>query len=124
AEDNSHVAENPASRHALDNHEESIASDGSTALRIAQAAPPDLALVDIGLPEMSGYEVVREMRALPEGQRIAVVAITGYGREDDRERSRAAGFDQHLVKPVDLDALHALLAEVGKAGSPRARTLR
>ncbi len=52
-----------------------------------------------------------------------MVAITGYGREEDRERSRAAGFDQHLVKPVDLDALHALLAEVGKAGSPRERTL-
>jgi len=80
--------------------------------------------VDIGLPEMSGYEIVREMRALPEGQRIAVVAITGYGREEDRERSRAAGFDQHLVKPVDLDTLHALLAQVGKAGSPRERTLR
>ncbi len=73
---------------------------------------------------MSGYEIVREMRALPEGQRIAVVAITGYGREEDRERSRAAGFDQHLVKPVDRDTLHALLAQVGKAGSPRERTLR
>jgi len=123
-EDNIDAAESLAALLALDSHEVRIAADGPTALRIAQAAPPDLALVDIGLPEMSGYEVVREMRALPEGQRIAVVAITGYGREEDRERSRAAGFDQHLVKPVDLDALHALLAEVGKAGWPRERTLR
>jgi signal transduction histidine kinase/CheY-like chemotaxis protein len=123
-EDNIDTAKSLAALLALDSHEVRIAADGATALCIAQAAPPDLALVDIELPEMSGYEVVREMRALPEGQRIAVVAITGYGREEDRERSRAAGFDQHLVKPIDLDALHALLAEVGKAGSPRARTLR
>ena len=123
-EDNIDAAESLAALLALDSHEVRIAADGPTALRIAQAAPPDLALVDIGLPEMSGYEVVREMRALPEGQRIAMVAITGYGRKEDRERSRAAGFDQHLVKPVDLDTLHALLAQVGKAGSPRERTLR
>ena len=123
-EDNLDAAESLAALLALDSHEVRIAADGSTALRIAQAAPPDLALVDIGLPEMSGYEVVREMRALPEGQRIAMVAITGYGRKEDRARSRAAGFDQHLVKPVDLDTLHALLAQVGKAGSPRERTLR
>ncbi|TMA87304.1 MAG: response regulator [Deltaproteobacteria bacterium] len=123
-EDNIDAAESLAALLARDSHEVRIAPDGITALRLAQAAPPDLALVDIGLPEMSGYEIVREMRALPEGQRIAVVAITGYGREEDRERSRAAGFDQHLVKPVDLDTLHALLAQVGKAGSPRERTLR
>src|SRR5438046_268680 len=123
-EDNLETAKSLAALLALDSHEVRIAADGASAICIAQAARPDLALVDIELPEMSGYEVVREMRALPEGQRIAVVAITGYGREEDRERSRAAGFDQHLVKPVDLDALHALLAEVGKAGSPRARTLR
>ena len=123
-EDNLETAKSLAALLALDSHEVRIAADGASALCIAQAARPDLALVDIELPEMSGYEVVREMRALPEGQRIAVVAITGYGREEDRERSRAAGFDQHLVKPVDLDTLHALLAQVGKAGSPRERTLR
>ena len=67
--------------------------------------PPDLILLDIGLPGMSGHEVARRLRSQPALRDVTLVALTGYGTEDDRRRSRSAGFDDHLVKPLDLAAL-------------------
>jgi CheY-like chemotaxis protein len=72
---------------------------------------PDLALVDIGLPGIDGYEVARRLREHPAGRRLRLVALTGYGLPEDRERSRRAGFDLHLVKPVDPARLAELLAD-------------
>jgi CheY-like chemotaxis protein len=67
-------------------------------------------LLDIGLPGMDGYEVARRIRAEPALRETLLVALTGYGQEEDRRRSREAGFNAHLVKPVDLDALYTVLA--------------
>ena len=88
-----------------------VANAGEEALeRIAQSRP-DVVLLDIGMPKMNGYEVAYRIRHQPSGQDIMLVAITGWGQEADRVRSRAAGFDHHLVKPVDVDQLQQLLAE-------------
>ena len=86
-----------------------VVYDGADALDAARSRKPDLILLDIGMPTMDGYEVARRVRGEPWGASITVVALTGWGREEDRRRSREAGFDGHLVKPVDFDALERLL---------------
>jgi CheY-like chemotaxis protein len=91
-------------------HEARSAYDGLSGLRIAEELTPDVAFIDIGLPAMDGYEVAQRLREAAPGRRILLVAVTGYGQESDRERSRAAGFDLHLVKPVDLDHILAIAA--------------
>jgi CheY-like chemotaxis protein len=73
-------------------------------------------LLDIGLPEMDGYEVASRLRQLSDNSWPLLVAVTGYGKADDRERSKAAGFDHHLVKPVDIGELLALCAQTSKTG--------
>jgi PAS domain S-box-containing protein len=88
-------------------HRVFTAYDGEQALACAQAAQPDVVLLDIGLPRLNGFEVARRLRVMTP--RILLVAVSGYGQEQDRRQSREAGFDHHLVKPVDLDALLALL---------------
>jgi CheY-like chemotaxis protein len=74
------------------------------------AFAPDVVLLDIGLPDTDGYEVARRLRGLPGCTAITLVALTGYGQPEDRERALAAGFEAHLVKPVDLAALAQMLA--------------
>jgi CheY-like chemotaxis protein len=86
------------------------AYDGPTALDLVRAQPPDVVLLDIGLPGTSGLEVARRMRQDLGLTDALLVALTGYGQDEDRRRSEEAGFNAHLVKPVDLDALHDLLA--------------
>ena len=92
-----------------------IAYDGPLALQVAAQFQPDVALLDIGLPVMDGDELAQRMRELPvrAGGRLALVAVTGYGQDSDRARTRDAGFDDHLVKPVDLDALELVLDHLG-----------
>ena len=85
------------------------ASEPDVALELAERVKPSVALLDITLPLMDGYELGRRLRALPALEQIKLVALTGHGSPDDRERSRVAGFVGHLVKPVDLVALGALL---------------
>lgn len=82
-----------------------------TGVERALALRPDLTLVDVGLPGIDGYAVARRIREDPAGRGLRVVALTGYGLLEDRERALAAGFDAHIVKPVDLDKLRAILAE-------------
>ena len=82
-----------------------IASGGRQALDVVESLQPDVALVDIGLPEISGYELARRLRANLCLNALRLVAVTGYGQPEDREKARAAGFDDHLVKPVELAAL-------------------
>jgi two-component system CheB/CheR fusion protein len=91
-------------------HEVDVAHDGEAALRRVSQRAPDVILLDIGLPGMNGYEVARHLRARPEGQGVKIFAMTGYGQESDKQRSIAAGFDGHLVKPVMPADLFSLLA--------------
>ena len=86
-------------------HEVSIADSGVDGLAKFGSFRPDVALVDIGLPGMDGYEVARQARSLPGGKRIRLIAISGYGQDKDRQRARDAGFDQHLTKPVGYEQL-------------------
>jgi signal transduction histidine kinase/ActR/RegA family two-component response regulator len=86
--------------------------DGVEGLEEAQRFRPDVVLLDIGLPRMDGLEVARRLRSLPGEPRTVLVALTGYGQAEDRARSREAGFDHHLTKPVDLDTLVRVLGEV------------
>ena len=99
-------------------HEVRAAHDGPTAIRIAQEFAPDTVLLDIGLPNVSGYEVARQLRALPGMEGAALIAMTGYGQAEDRRRSEEAGFTDHLTKPVPPDKLRALLAAPPAESSP------
>ena len=92
----------------LDGHRVQVARDGPEGVELALAAAPDVAFIDIGLPRIDGYEVGRRIRAAL-GKRVLLVALTGYGQEQDHRRSREAGFDAHLVKPVSYDDLTRLL---------------
>jgi CheY-like chemotaxis protein len=82
------------------------AHDGADGLRIAAAELPDVAIIDIGLPGIDGYEVARRLRADPQTRKIGLIALTGHGQEEDRRRALEAGFDVHLVKPVNPDLLN------------------
>jgi PAS domain S-box-containing protein len=99
-------------------HEAHGASDVNGALELARRVKPTLALLDIGLPVMDGYELGRQLKALPGLEGIKLVALTGYGQSSDREKSSAAGFAAHLVKPVELHAIGALIRELGPRGAP------
>jgi PAS domain S-box-containing protein len=94
----------------LSGHETHTAHDGVAGLEAAERLAPDLVLLDIGLPGLNGYEVCRRIRQANWGQAMIVVALTGWGQEEDRSRSREAGFTAHLVKPVDLTAITRLLS--------------
>lgn len=87
--------------------------DGPSALAQVEAFRPHAALIDIGLPDMDGYELARRLRALPTLAATRLIAVTGHGLDADRARSREAGFDHHLVKPVEIPALLAALADLG-----------
>ena len=95
----------------ISGHDVHTAHDGVAALVQAGELAPEVVLLDIGLPGMDGYEVARRLRADPSSRRVQIIAISGYGQDQDRVRSREAGFDHHLVKPVDVDALLGLIAQ-------------
>jgi CheY-like chemotaxis protein len=109
-DDNKDAADTLALLLRIVGHEVRTAYDGSTALELAAAQPPEVVLSDIGLPDMSGLEVARTIRQNIGLSGALLVALTGYGQDEDRRRSQEAGFNANLVKPVDLDALHDLLA--------------
>ena len=85
------------------------AHDGLEAVEAAEQFRPDVILLDIGLPKLNGYEVCRRIREQPWSGDVVIVALTGWGQEEDRRRSAEAGFNHHLVKPVELEALAQLL---------------
>lgn len=87
------------------------AHDGAEALARAAETRPDVGLLDLGLPVLDGYQVAEALRARPGGDRLLLIAISGYGQPNDRARSKAAGFDHHMVKPVDCGALLDLLQQ-------------
>jgi signal transduction histidine kinase len=111
-DDNEDSADTLATLLRMAGHDVDVARDGLGAVDRTASFDPDLVLLDIGLPGINGYEAARRIRQLPRGAAVQLVALTGWGQEDDRRRSREAGFDQHLVKPVDFDALRTLLASL------------
>jgi len=109
-DDNVDAARTLSEMAALWQHDVRVAHNGVEALETARNYRPDVVLLDIGLPGMSGYQVAQELRRQSEFATTTLIAITGYGQEEDRRRSREAGFNHHLVKPVTPDALEELLA--------------
>src|SRR5690606_34477114 len=93
-------------------HQVATAPSGKMGLDQVAAFQPDAVLLDLGMPEMDGYETARRLREMPQGQSVALVALTGWGQEEDRARTRDAGFDFHLVKPVDAARLQELFASL------------
>jgi CheY-like chemotaxis protein len=91
-------------------HEVTIAHDGAEALAVAQEFSPEIALLDIGLPVMDGYELGKRLHATTTAARCRLIALTGYGQEQDRALSQSAGFEAHLVKPIDMSNLLQLIA--------------
>ncbi|MFL6195332.1 MAG: ATP-binding protein [Thermoanaerobaculia bacterium] len=111
-EDNEDTAEMMKILLEMEGHEVEVVHSGPAGVEAAVAFRPDVAVLDIGLPGLDGYQVAQRLRQEPLLTGVELVAASGYGQEDDRQRSREAGFDHHLVKPVDLPELLAILAEV------------
>ena len=111
-DDNRDSAESLAMLLEITGNKTYVAHDGEEALEAAQRYHPDVALVDIGLPKLDGHEVCRHIREQPWGKDIILIALTGWGQEDDRRKSQAAGFNGHLVKPIDYDQLLELLSHL------------
>jgi len=111
-DDNKDAAEWLATLLSLSGHETHVALDGDQAVKAAERLLPDAVLLDIGLPRVDGYEVCRRIRQQSWGRGLMIVALTGWGQEEDRQKSREAGFNTHLVKPVDDEVILNLLASL------------
>ena len=112
-DDNRDAAETLQAGLVHNGYDVKIAFDPGTALKVARQFRPGIALLDIGMPGMSGYELALQLRALDEpGGTLRLVAITGFGQPGDRDRALSVGFDRHLVKPVDLKALMRVVEEL------------
>ncbi len=116
-EDNANAREMLQTVLELDGHEVAVAGSGLQGLEMIEFQRPEVALIDIGLPELDGYQVARAVRRNPENDRVFLVALTGYGQPDDRRQAIEAGFDAHLVKPVDLDRLTEIFARLRRRDS-------
>jgi two-component system, sensor histidine kinase len=112
ADDNADALESLAMLLELEGHEVRVASDGPTAVALMRQRASDVVLLDIGMPGMNGYEVAGEIRRLDGGDRVMLIALTGWGQPSDRARAREAGFDHHLTKPVEFEELARLLQHV------------
>jgi len=111
ADDNHDAAQSLAFMLEMDGHDVRIAHDGLQAVEIAEDFKPQLALLDIGMPRLDGYGAARELRSRDWARSLCLVALTGWGQEEDRRRAQQAGFDRHLVKPVDPDILNRLIGQ-------------
>jgi CheY-like chemotaxis protein len=113
-DDNKDAAGTLATLLRLKGHEVRIVHDGRAALEMVAAYQPALVFLDIGMPGMDGYEVARRIRRQPGLEQVVLAALTGWGQKEDRRRTAEAGFDHHLVKPPELDAVEGLLAELNQ----------
>ena len=118
-EDNADAADSLRMLLELVGHEVRTAATGPAGVATARAFHPDLVLCDIGLPGMTGYEVARALRAEADLAGVTIVALTGYGRDEDQAKAKAAGFDVHLTKPVEYDALRRVFAGLARRGGGR-----
>ena len=109
-DDNIDSAESMALMLKLSGHDVATAHDGMEAVELAREFQPDVALLDLGMPKLDGYEAARSIRRQSWGQEMLLVALTGWGQQEDKRRSREAGFDAHLVKPIDFGVLEKLVA--------------
>jgi CheY-like chemotaxis protein len=121
-DDNKDAADSVAALLGLRGHRVHVAYDGPAGLALAAEHAPEVVLLDIGLPGMDGYEVAMRLRALNETRSARIVALTGYGQDEDRQRSRQASFDAHLVKPVDYETLYAMIESEPARSSSSAHT--
>lgn len=118
-DDNTDAAESLGVLLEMEGHAARIAHDGAQALALARVQAPDVVFLDIGLPDVSGYDVARQLRAMPALRQTLLVALTGWGTQDDRQRTREAGFDRHLTKPAELPAVEELLRAAAAAKAAR-----
>jgi CheY-like chemotaxis protein len=119
ADDNNDALETLALLLEMAGHDVIKATDGQAALDAATAHRPDIALLDIGMPILNGCEVAKHIRATAWGQDVTLVAVSGWGQQDDVQRSSAAGFNLHLVKPIDFEAVEKVLTQrATKAAQP------
>ena len=114
-DDNRSAAEVLAAALDVLGHAARVAFDGREALAVLGEFEPDLVILDIGLPGMDGFEVARAIRARPDMQDVRIVALSGWGRPEDRRLAFEAGFDRHYAKPIGLDELEVILREAGAA---------
>lgn len=119
ADDNQDSAESLQMLLSLDGHDVRTTSDGQAAVEAIAAFRPHVALLDIGMPKLNGYQVAERIRAQPGGEHILLIAVTGWGQEQDKLRAISAGFDRHLTKPIDPAVLEALLAETRTVAESR-----
>ena len=124
ADDNEDAASTMAVLLEVMGHTVKHVNDGEAAVQAARDFAPQVVLLDIGMPKINGYEACRQIRALPGGATMTVIAVTGWGQPEDRRSSQDAGFDRHLVKPVDPDALADLLEAVMANGGARAHAAK
>lgn len=120
-DDNQDAAESLSQLLELSGHEIRLAHDGLDAVAVAAAFRPELVLLDIGLPKMNGYDAAQKMREQPGGDDMMLVALTGWGHHEDRQRSSQTGFDKHLVKPVHPEVLSQLIEDLPKRGDKSSR---
>jgi CheY-like chemotaxis protein len=111
ADDNEDAGESLAMLLRLDGHEVHVASNGNDAMTMFDRLNPDVAILDIGMPGLSGYDVASRIRDRETGRHAMLIAVTGWGQETDKARASEAGFDHHFTKPVEPEALSALLAK-------------
>jgi CheY-like chemotaxis protein len=111
-DDNEDAARSLATLLQFQGHDVKVACNGAAALGLAPIFSPDMALLDLGMPEMDGYEVARRLRLIPSLENIFLVALTGWGQHEDRRRTAEAGFDEHLIKPPEPLILEELLTKL------------
>jgi CheY-like chemotaxis protein len=116
-DDNRDAADTLAEILKLSGHEGFVGHSGQEALDLGARERPDAIILDIGMPDITGYEAARRVRLEPWGRDVFLLAMTGWGQADDKAKARAAGFNAHLTKPVDLDEVESMLAEVLKSRS-------
>jgi CheY-like chemotaxis protein len=122
ADDNQDSADTMRMLLELSGHEVHVARTGAEALELAKQVRPDIGIFDIGMPDMSGYQVAERIRHEAWGEKIILIAVTGWGQDSDKRKAFAAGFDHHLTKPVDPEGLEQLFeAPAGRADSTAPR---
>jgi len=118
-DDNRDAVESLVAVLAIEGHDVTAAYDGEEAITVGEQVRPQVILMDIGMPGMNGHEACRHIRTLDWGQRATILALSGWGQEEDRRASMEAGFDAHLVKPVDMDVLLEMLSTIEHRGGAK-----